>query len=160
SGPVGTTVTITGANLTGVTAVKFSNNATASFTVNSATQITTTVPAGAVTGPITISKTGCQDLQTASFSVCPPITLTPASLPTGTAGTAYNQTVSTSPPGNYTFTVTAGALPAGLSLNQTTGAITGTPTAAGTTNFTITALGSSSCSGSQAYTLSINNPVP
>ena len=35
------------------------------------TTITATVPAGAVTGPITISKAGCPDLQTVSFTVCP-----------------------------------------------------------------------------------------
>jgi len=68
-GAVGATVTITGTNLTGVTAVKFSSNVTASFTVNSATQITATVPAGAVTGAITISKTGCSDIQTNTFTV-------------------------------------------------------------------------------------------
>jgi subtilisin-like proprotein convertase family protein len=70
SGAVGSSVIITGANFTGVTAVKFSNNVPALFTVNSATQITATVPSGAVTGPITISKTSCPDVQTPSFTVC------------------------------------------------------------------------------------------
>src|SRR5262249_30063934 len=94
---------------------------------------------------------------------CPTITLAPASLPNGTVGTAYNQTVTASPTlavGNYNFSITAGALLAGLSLNSTTGAITGTPTTAGTFNFTITALSFVPCSGSQAYTLVINNPTP
>lgn len=54
-GLAGTTVVITGTNLTGANAVKF-NGLTATFTVNSATQITTTVPAGATTGPITVSN--------------------------------------------------------------------------------------------------------
>jgi uncharacterized protein (TIGR03437 family) len=160
SGLVGSAVTITGSNFSGVTAVRFANNVAAQFTINSATSITATVPAGAVTGPITISKTGCPDVQTASFTVCPAITLAPASLPAGITNTAYNQTVSASPSGNYTFSVTAGALPPGLSLNQTTGAITGTPTRAGTSNFTITALSPGPCSGSQAYSLTINNPEP
>ncbi len=39
----------------------------------------------------------------------------------------------------YTYAVTAGSLPAGLSLNTNTGTITGTPTGSGTSNFTITA---------------------
>jgi len=60
---VGSQVTISGANLTGVTAVKFANNATATFTVNSATQITATIPAGARPGPITISRSDCPDFQ-------------------------------------------------------------------------------------------------
>ena len=72
-GNAGTTVTITGVNFTGVNAVVFSNNVPAtSFTVNNATQITATVPNGAVGGPITLSKPGCANLQTANnFSVCP-----------------------------------------------------------------------------------------
>lgn len=69
SGVAGSTVTITGTNFTGVTAVRFANNVSAQFTINSNTQITTTVPSGAVTGVITLSKTGCTDVQTVPFSV-------------------------------------------------------------------------------------------
>ncbi len=69
SGATGTNVTITGANFTGVTAVKFANNVTATFNVNNDAQITTTVPPGAVSGPITISKSGCSDTQTGVFIV-------------------------------------------------------------------------------------------
>ncbi len=77
AGNVGNSVVITGTNFTGATAVRFSNNVNAGFTVNSNTQITATVPAGAVTGPITISKTSCSDAQTGTFSVfpSPPVTL-------------------------------------------------------------------------------------
>ncbi len=76
SGNIGSTVTLTGTNFTDVTGVRFSNNVTAQFTVNSATQLTATVPAGAVTGPLTLSKLGCADVQTASFNVtgaCPTV---------------------------------------------------------------------------------------
>jgi uncharacterized protein (TIGR03437 family) len=69
SGAVGSTVTISGTNFTGVTAVRFANNVNAQFTANSATQITATVPSGAVTGVITLSKTGCTDVQTVPFTV-------------------------------------------------------------------------------------------
>jgi subtilisin-like proprotein convertase family protein len=112
NGAVGAQVVITGTNFTGVTGVKFSNNVNATFTVDSATQITATVPAGAVTGPLTISKTGCNDVQTATFTVnanCPTITITPANLPAGTVNTAYNQALTgnggTAP---YTFALDAG----------------------------------------------------
>src|SRR5262249_28207354 len=73
----GTSVSISGINFTGVNAVKFAGNADASFTVNSDTQITATVPATAVTGPIVLSKPGVANAQTASFTVCPssPVTL-------------------------------------------------------------------------------------
>ncbi len=54
SGAAGTAVTITGTNFTGATAVAF-NSTSATFTVASATQINTTVPAGAGSGPITVT---------------------------------------------------------------------------------------------------------
>ncbi len=69
SGAAGSQATITGSNFTGVSAVRFANNVSANFTVNSDTQITATVPNGAVTGPITISKPNCPDVTTPSFTV-------------------------------------------------------------------------------------------
>ncbi|MDX2033601.1 MAG: cohesin domain-containing protein [Blastocatellia bacterium] len=65
SAAAGASVTITGSNLMGVTAVTFANNVSANFTVVSNTQIRATVPAGAVSGPVTISKPGCSDAQIA-----------------------------------------------------------------------------------------------
>ena len=61
-----------------------------------------------------------------------------ASLPAATAGQAYNQNL-TAQGGVpfYDWRVTSGALPPGLSLNRFTGAITGTPTAAGNHSFTV-----------------------
>ena len=57
---------------------------------------------------------------------------------TATAGVPYSSSVPvTGGSGSFTFSVSAGMLPAGLSLNATTGAITGTPTAAGTSGFTV-----------------------
>jgi hypothetical protein len=53
-GGAGTSVVITGGDLNGATAVKF-NTTTASYTVNSPTTITATVPAGATTGKITVT---------------------------------------------------------------------------------------------------------
>jgi hypothetical protein len=74
AGTTGDTVTITGVNFANggnVTAVKFSNDVTATFTVVNDTTITATVPTGAASGPITVSKTGCPDAQSPSFSFCP-----------------------------------------------------------------------------------------
>jgi subtilisin-like proprotein convertase family protein len=104
---------------------------------------------------------GCSG--TTSYSVtinCPVITVTPATLPNGTVGTLYDQTVS----GNggavpYTFAVTNGTLPSGLTLNTSTGQISGTPTAAGTFNFDITATDANGCSGVQSYSITMTCPV-
>ncbi len=72
SGPVGSNVVIMGTNFTGVNAVKFSNNASATFAVNSNTQLTAIVPNGAVPGSITIGKPDCPDVQTSIFTVTVP----------------------------------------------------------------------------------------
>lgn len=89
---------------------------------------------------------------------CPTITLSPSTLPDGVVGTAYSQTISASPGGTYTFTVSSGMLPDGLSLNPSTGAITGTPTTAGLFNFTITATDGNGCTGRRAYSIRISCP--
>jgi hypothetical protein len=84
----------------------------------------------------------------------PVITLSPSSLPTASAGTAFSQTVSASGGfGPYTFSVTVGSLPAGLALNASTGAITGTPTTGSTVTFTVQAMDSAGNTGSISYTV-------
>ena len=68
-----------------------------------------------------------------------PVAITTTALPDGTAFSPYAATLAgiggTTP---YSWSITAGSLPAGLSLNASTGTISGTPTAAGTTSFTVT----------------------
>ncbi len=64
--------------------------------------------------------------------------VTTASVPGGHVGNSYSQTPAASggaPP--YVWSITAGSLPAGLSLNTASGAITGTPTAATNSSFTL-----------------------
>ncbi len=68
-GPVGTSVTITGSNFTGTTTVKFGTKAATSFSVDSDTQITATVPTGATTGKITVTNPAGSDVSTDSYVV-------------------------------------------------------------------------------------------
>jgi large repetitive protein len=70
SGPVGTNVVITGAGLTGTTLVGFAG-VTTTFTVNSDTQITATVPAGAQTGLIAVHTAGGNAHSATSLDVTP-----------------------------------------------------------------------------------------
>jgi hypothetical protein len=94
SGAVGASVTITGSALTGASSVAF-NGAAASFTVNSDTQITATVPDGATTGAIAVTTAGGMATSSASFTVttAPPApgpaisSFTPTSGPAGTTVT-------------------------------------------------------------------------
>jgi hypothetical protein len=88
----------------------------------------------------------------------PTIVVAPAVLPNGTQGIAYSQTFTASGgTAPYTFAITAGALPAGLSLTGAT--LAGTPTTDGSVSFTITATDASASpgpySGSRSYTLAI-----
>ncbi len=68
SGPVGTEVTITGTGLTQASKVTF-NGTVATFTVNSDTQITASVPAGATTGKISVTTKGGTVSSSAKFTV-------------------------------------------------------------------------------------------
>jgi uncharacterized repeat protein (TIGR03803 family) len=69
SGPVGTVVTITGVSLTQTEGVGFGDHVPASFTVNSDTQVTATVPTGAKTGPVGVETKGGIALSSTSFTV-------------------------------------------------------------------------------------------
>lgn len=81
------------------------------------------------------------------------VTLSPATMPAMVRGTAFSQTVTASGgTAPYAYTVIAGALPTGLALNGSTGAITGTPTVAGGYDFTIGATDANSQTGSRRYT--------
>ncbi len=87
------------------------------------------------------------------------IVLSPATLPPATLGTAYSTQLSASGgTAPYSYAITSGALPAGLSLSSS-GLLSGTPTAVENAGFTVTATDSSTgggpYSGSQAYTLSV-----
>jgi uncharacterized repeat protein (TIGR01451 family) len=71
SGVVGTSVQISGDEFQGVGSVTF-NGTAASFVVNSHALITTTVPSGATTGPIRVSRPGASATSSTSFTVIPP----------------------------------------------------------------------------------------
>jgi len=106
------------------------------------------------TGPFSISGTYSLAISAPAMSV------TPAALPSATVAQAYSQSFAAAGGvAPYTYAVTAGALPAGLTL-ASNGALSGTPTAGGTFNFTVTATDSSTGAGpytaSQAVTLTVN----
>ncbi len=82
----------------------------------------------------------------------------------GITGTIYSHTLtSTQSQGTVSYAVTSGALPDGLTLNTTTGEISGTPTLAGSYNFTVQATDDNGAIGSfvsqpQEYTLVVAEP--
>lgn len=90
------------------------------------------------------------------------VVITPATLPTGYDGSLYHPTTLTATGGSgtgYTFVLASGSLlPAGLSLSAG-GVISGTPTATGTTGFTVTATDSASNTGNGIFSITVSAGV-
>lgn len=109
---------------------------------------------------VTVSDSGSPaQTQSANLSLtvnAGQLTMTASVPSTGQTGTNYNAALSASggTPG-YTWSVSAGSLPAGLTLNTSTGAISGLPTTDGTSNFTVTVSDSGSPAQTQSAGLSI-----
>jgi hypothetical protein len=139
---------------------------TTSFAGNILAQASITLNTGANTTGRLLARTGAVTLDTNTVTTacaagtCPTITLSPATLPGGTTGVAYTQTITgsggTAP---YTFAVTSGVLPAGLNLSSA-GVLSGTPTANGSSTFTIRGTDANGCFASLSYTIVMISPVP
>lgn len=90
----------------------------------------------------------------------PPVTLTitPSSQPNGRVGNAYSSSMATSGGVSpYAYSVSSGALPAGISMSSG-GSFSGTPTTAGSYSFSVTVTDSSSTpvTATQSYTLVVD----
>ncbi len=135
----GTTVTLTGTNLTNASAVTFGGNA-ATITANTATSITATVPAGAGSVGVAVTTAGGTATAVNAYSYIPTLSVTPGAATGTSVGGAFSQSNpasgGTAP---YVYALASGALPAGVSLNTATGAVTGTPTTAGAFAYAIQA---------------------
>lgn len=139
-----------------------------SFTVSAAARVAVM---GVATGPYSVTGATCgsttvvaseQVLEcatagagTVSFSQSGlPLNIDTASLPGGTVGSAYSQTLTASGgTAPYTWSTVSGTLPAGLT--RTGATISGTPTTAGTYSFTIGITDSASGSDSQPLSITI-----
>lgn len=111
-------VTITGTNFTGVTAVNFSSIPAASFTVDNATQITAILPSGAVTGQISVTKASTTVTSSSSFTINP--------LPLSTVGAKSDVTCFSGSDGSIQISASGGSTPYSYSVN---GGTTWTPSA-------------------------------
>jgi hypothetical protein len=155
SGPVNSSVVITGDDFSDATAVKFNGKSTGSFTVDSDFQITATVPSGATNGPISVTTPEGTGTSLASFTVTlpPPPPVVSSFFPTqGAIGTSVTisgsnftgaNAITFNTTSTTTFTVNNDS---SITVNVPAGATTGllsvtTPqggTGSSTTNFTVT----------------------
>lgn len=104
------------------------------------------------------SGNGCAGTLQFSLTVCGDIAVNPANtaLPIGRVGQIYSQVFSqTGATGPTTWRVGPGTAPPGLSLNELSGILSGTPTQTGTFNFTVAVADETGCPGSRAYSLTV-----
>lgn len=89
------------------------------------------------------------------------LTVPATTLANGGVGVSYSQTLNNATGGTapYSFVVTGGALPGGLTLDPSTRVISGSPTATGTFNFSVTVTDSLGAQGTQSYSILVGNPL-
>ncbi|PYT19783.1 MAG: hypothetical protein DMG57_44250, partial [Acidobacteria bacterium] len=130
--------------------------------LNSATGVLSGPPNGSGTFTFTVQvqdANGVTASQQFTLTIAPQLAINTApNLPGGSTGTFYSQTISASGGVTpYSWSITIGALPANLILNGSTGAITGTPIAQGTFNFTAQVTDAKGVTGSKQFTITIAN---
>jgi phosphatidylinositol-3-phosphatase len=118
---------------------RMGGNAIAAATATSyTTAATSTAQNGATFSVVVTNSAGAVTSNSAILTVDASLTITPSTLPNGTVQSAYTDTVeATGGQTPYTWAVQSGQLPAGLALSGTTGTISGTPTAVGSSSFTL-----------------------
>ncbi len=116
----------------------------------------TTVGSQSVTVRATDAKSGAAtQTRTITIVAAPTLTFTPP--PAAELGSPYtNQLTESGGVGPFTWTISTGALPAGLALNSSTGLLSGTPTAVGTSTFTVRIVDANGQSDTKAATIVVN----
>ncbi len=149
SGPTagGTSVTITGKNLGGIAYVDFGSVQASSFQIVSSTEIiAVTPPEQPATVDVLVVGVGGSSVANSGDKftfTSGQLTIVSSSFPGATVGTSYTANlIVTGGITPYTWTIASGSLPAGLALSSG-GVISGTPTSAGTSSFTVSVSDSS-----------------
>jgi|GEM_PF-1485830 len=156
----GVTWALTGTGCMGAACGALSNSTTTGVTYTAPATVTT-----AFTATITVTSVADSSVTTTitlSIPVNPSITTAAGALPSGVVGTPYS--VALAGAGGitpYIWSIAQGTLPAGLALNASTGVISGTPSAAGSTSFTVmlTDSGSPALTATAQYTIAIAYPA-
>jgi hypothetical protein len=143
------TISETGALPSGLT---FHDNGNGSATISGSAALS-----AVGTYNITVKATNAagSDSVALVLTVVPPLSITTTTLPNGAVGTPYSAVVQADGgQPTYTFTLAGGSLPPGLTLHAD-GTITGTPTAVGTSTFTVKATDSANPAQTDTQELTI-----
>lgn len=167
----GATVTITAVVANDKTngGVSWTLSGPGSLSGNTTTSVVYTAPATVSTSTTaTVTATSVANstiTATESITLNAVLTITTTSLPSGTLGVPYNAFVNAAgATGTFTWTVTSGSLPPGLTFLTTSTSssaeITGTPTVVGTSKFSVQVTDAAGSSVTQALSITINVPPP
>jgi hypothetical protein len=142
----GQTVTISGTNLTGATAVSFNGVAAASFVVVNSTTVTAVVPVGVTDGTVTLTNPANTATSGSSYTSAPTPTISAGSPVTICSG--QSTTLTGTGGATYTWSPSTG-------LSATTGtSVTASPTA--TTTYTVTGASAAGCTATATVTVTVN----
>jgi hypothetical protein len=123
----------------------------------------TPTAAGTFTFTLTATNAVGSSNKTFTVSIISPASINPVpvgTFPNATINIPYSQSVGVSGGvGPYTYAIAAGSLPTGLSLDTSTGVISGTATVLGSSLFTIQVTDSNGNSGQQAFSLNVVSPA-
>ncbi len=129
TGPVGTSIVLTGTGLGGATAVTLNGSPMPGFVVNSPTQITVSVPAGASSGLIVVTTPGGVATSVTAFAVVRPLTTWMGAASTDwnnsanwSAGVPTSETDALIGAGRATYPVIAGGTASAFGLTIASGA--------------------------------------
>jgi len=169
----GNAVTVSGTNLSGATAVEVgtaaefaagtpvylglcSAPAPGCFTITNSTSIDISSMPAHTAGAVRVSVVSLGIARTGDYTYNPGPALLFSAPPGAEVGVAYSSqltvTGGTSP---FTWSVSSGSLPAGVTLNASTGLLSGTPTAAGTYSFTVKVTDKSGLTDTKSVSLSV-----
>jgi hypothetical protein len=137
----------------------------AGLSINSSSGLISGTPTTAGTSSVTVTAkdtTGASGSASFSWTInskaANTVTVSKPGSQTGTVGTAASvQMSATDSASGQTFTWSATGLPAGLSINSSSGLISGTPTTAGTSSVTVTATDTTGAHGSASFSWTISS---
>jgi Bacterial Ig-like domain (group 3)/Putative Ig domain len=135
----------------------------AAITLDPATGVLSGTPTTVGTSNFTIKVTdpaGQSDTLATSLAIIAGPTLSFPAPPPGQIGSAYSDTLTVNGgTGPYTWSVSSGSLPAGITLGSSSGVLSGTPTAAGTSSFTVKVTDANNQTATHAASLVITPSV-